>query len=275
MDNQTEVILEQMEGTRASLAEKLETLENQVVGTVQNATTTVSETVQQVKEAVTDTVETMKGTVEDTVENVKDTVQGAVESVKETLDVRRQVNEHPWLMFGGAVALGYLAGYVFRGDGPRPLWRGAPWGHAPRQAGPPLGHPSPYDGEQPRYASAPAPRREDETPRQEEPAPQGPSWLQSLSAAVAPELAKVRPMAIGAVLGLVRDAIQRAAPPEVGAHMAEAVNDFTTRVGGQVFKEPILDTFLGEQARRSDSEDVRQGAPAATSYGTAGSRSTF
>src|SRR5262245_55877302 len=98
-DEQPKVIRHQMEETRASLTEKLETLEHQVVGTVQGATSAVTETVENVKEAVAETVETVKGTVRET-----------VETVKETFDLSRQVDRHPWLMVGGSVALGFLCG---------------------------------------------------------------------------------------------------------------------------------------------------------------------
>jgi phosphate uptake regulator len=74
MDDSPEVIRLQMEETRASLSEKLETLEQQVVGTVQDA-----------RAAVTDTVETVKEAVHETVETVKD-----------TFDIGAQMQRHPW-----------------------------------------------------------------------------------------------------------------------------------------------------------------------------------
>jgi ElaB/YqjD/DUF883 family membrane-anchored ribosome-binding protein len=92
MDNESEVIRQQMEETRTSLAEKLETLEQQVVGTVQGATTAVADTVESVKDAVQETVSTVQ------------------ESVHDALDLSRHVERHPWAMVGGSVALGYLAG---------------------------------------------------------------------------------------------------------------------------------------------------------------------
>jgi len=107
MDNEPEreVIRQQMEETRAALTDKLETLEHQVVDTVQGATTAVQETVATVKDAVQETVETVKGSVQET-----------VETVKETFDLNRQVDRHPWLMFGGAVAVGYLGGRLLTSE---------------------------------------------------------------------------------------------------------------------------------------------------------------
>ena len=98
MDHEAEVLRRQMEETRASLTEKLETLEHQIVETVQGATA-----------AVTDTVENVKESIHDTVNEVRHTVHDTVDSVKSTFDVEHHVKTHPWLMFAGAVAAGFVA----------------------------------------------------------------------------------------------------------------------------------------------------------------------
>lgn len=90
MDQNPDVIRHEIEETRSALTEKLETLENEVFGTVREA-----------KEAVSSTVE-----------NVKEKVQETVQTVKETFDLRRQVCRHPWAAFGGSIAAGYLIGKV-------------------------------------------------------------------------------------------------------------------------------------------------------------------
>jgi len=95
MDNESEVILQQMEETRTSLQDKLETLEQQVTETVVQAT----ETVQHATATVTETVDTVK-------EAVKETVG----TVKESLDLGRQTDQHPWAMLLGAALTGYVAG---------------------------------------------------------------------------------------------------------------------------------------------------------------------
>ena len=46
----------------------------------------------------------------DIVETVKGTVGDTVETVKRTFDVPYQVDQHPWLMVGGATLAGYLLG---------------------------------------------------------------------------------------------------------------------------------------------------------------------
>jgi hypothetical protein len=92
MDNQPEVTREDLDETRASLSEKLETLEQQVVHSVHGATNAVNETVASVKDAVHDTVAT----------------------VKETFDLPLQVRRRPWVMVGGSIALGYFGCYLLR-----------------------------------------------------------------------------------------------------------------------------------------------------------------
>ena len=70
-----------------------------------------------VKETVDTTVETMRQTVdgaqssvEDIAEHMKRTVGDTVATVKRTFDLPYQVDHHPWLMFGGALLVGYLLG---------------------------------------------------------------------------------------------------------------------------------------------------------------------
>src|SRR5262245_1321712 len=107
MDSQTEVIKMQMEETRSALAEKLETLEQHVVGTVQEASA-----------AVTGTVTDVRAAVQDTIGTVKDSVEETVTSVKNTFDLSRQVEQHPWIMLGGSVAAGYIVGRLLNRSAP-------------------------------------------------------------------------------------------------------------------------------------------------------------
>jgi ElaB/YqjD/DUF883 family membrane-anchored ribosome-binding protein len=113
-----ELIEVQMAQTREALSNKVATLEQQVIGTLQSANDAVHETVESVKSAVQETVSSVK----ETVHGVKDTVAESVTSVSEgvmhTLDVRAQVSANPWLMVGGAAAAGFLSGmFLFRRRG--------------------------------------------------------------------------------------------------------------------------------------------------------------
>jgi ElaB/YqjD/DUF883 family membrane-anchored ribosome-binding protein len=97
VDNELEVIRHQMEEKRASLAEKLGALEDEVLETVHQATAAVSNTVQ----GVTDAVDTVKEKVEQT-----------VESVKESLDFRDAIRQHPWTAVGVSFAAGLAGAYL-------------------------------------------------------------------------------------------------------------------------------------------------------------------
>lgn len=89
----------QVEETRSDLADKLELIEHQVAGMVHGATESVTETIASVKESVGHTVDA-----------VQEAVHGTVDSMKHALDWRHHIRQHPWLMLGAAVVLGFACG---------------------------------------------------------------------------------------------------------------------------------------------------------------------
>lgn len=106
-----------IEDTRAAMTTKLDILESRVWETVEGAQSSVEDLVENVKDMVDTTVEAVRqgvdgaqSTVEEIVETVKETVGDTVETVKRSLDIPYQVNQHPWLMVGGATLAGYLLG---------------------------------------------------------------------------------------------------------------------------------------------------------------------
>jgi ElaB/YqjD/DUF883 family membrane-anchored ribosome-binding protein len=102
VDRETpELIERQMADTRESLTEKVSLLEQHVVGKLQSAT-----------EAVEETVHSVKSAVEDTVASVSGSVKSSIEGVTEALDMRKRVQETPWLMVGGATAAGLVTGLI-------------------------------------------------------------------------------------------------------------------------------------------------------------------
>ncbi|MGH8059948.1 MAG: YtxH domain-containing protein [Candidatus Entotheonellia bacterium] len=115
MDQREDDIRQHIRETRASMTEKLEMLEERVQGTIEGARSTVEDIVGNVKETVDNTVEKVKGTVDDTVGKVKETVDDTFEMVKRTFDLQYQVDQHPWLMFGGAILAGYVLGSLGSG----------------------------------------------------------------------------------------------------------------------------------------------------------------
>jgi ElaB/YqjD/DUF883 family membrane-anchored ribosome-binding protein len=97
-DESPEMIEHRMSETRDSLTQKINALENQVVDTLHNATSTVS--------GLLDSVKTV---VPDTIQGVQDAVS---EQVNTTFNLTKHTREKPWAMVGGAAALGFISGMM-------------------------------------------------------------------------------------------------------------------------------------------------------------------
>lgn len=247
MDNEREleVIHHQMERTRASLADKLDTLENQVLGTVKDATSAVADTVQDATSAVTHTVEDVKSAVGSVTDSIQDTVQSVKETVKETFDLREHFRRHPWAMMGGSVATGFLAGWLL---------------------GPP-----------PRREEAPAPAFTPREPYQSLP-PREQAASTNGSAGGSEILQKLRGMAVGTLMGFLRKMVLDVAPENFKADLTSLVDDMTTRLGGK----PVHDSEQesgeeqrpssegGSNGKRKQAEDERLAAAGGESPGNAG-----
>lgn len=213
MDHEAEHIRQQMKQTRTALTAKLETLENQVIGSVHEATCAVTETVATVKEAVQDTVGTLK-----------ESVQESVHTVKETLSMPHQVDRHPWVMFAGSVALGFVGRRILLRSRDHSDWS-ALGRQARRHA--PEGPRSTNLSAAPRYAGVPAAQRNG-------------GWLAHLGEQFAPELNKLQGIAIGASVALLRDLVTPSLPPSLSQRVREIMDGMTTKLGGDPVPEPVL-----------------------------------
>lgn len=78
--------------TRESPTNKVAAIEQQVVGTIPEATSTE----------------------QDAMSSVRQSVSHAKDSVLATFDAAGRVREHPWATVGGAAAAGFLVGYLIR-----------------------------------------------------------------------------------------------------------------------------------------------------------------
>jgi len=117
LEQSIEETRQDIEDKRASMSEKLELLEERVRDTLEETRSTVEGIVENVKETVDETVgavkETVAGarsTVDNLVENVKGTMDETATLVKKSFDLNYQVEQHPWIMLGGSVLVGYLLG---------------------------------------------------------------------------------------------------------------------------------------------------------------------
>jgi len=236
MDNESEMIRQHMEETRGSLQEKLETLEQQVKDTVQEAT-----------DAVSDTVESVKDAVQDTVETVKDTVQGTVESVKHTFDLARQVDEHPWAMFAGATALGFI-GTRLLSRAMAPASPAGPLASTAAAVAPAPSHGNGFGVTSNVSAPPPAPKQ---------------SWWSFIADHYGEELAKVKGLAIASVAGVAREMLIANAAPQIAESVKEVIDGITTKLGAKPIEGPILNP--SPQAEESKEEQP--------SFATLGGRS--
>lgn len=198
-----EVIRQQMEDTRSSLTEKLQALEEKVTTTVQDAASSVTETV----------------------ETVKESVQSSVDTVKDTFNLSLQVERHPLGMVGGSMALGFLSGWFLGRDSgfAFPAATGSPATGTERPDG---NGATSFMGER---IGAREPARAE-----------GPSWIGQIMTAFAPEINKVKGMAIGALAAAVRDMLTQSAPEPLKDKLAEVINNMTAKLGGEPIREPLL-----------------------------------
>jgi len=200
-----DVIREHMEETRTAMTEKLETLEQKVVGTVQEATSAVTETVATVKDSIQDTVSSVTDSVQETVTAVKDSMEGGVEAVKSLFDVPGMVKRHPWPMVGGSMTLGFVLGKLLGGA-------------APTKAGV-----ESSERKAERYFAA------ESQPAIIKPAAKSPGFLEAFG----PEIAKLKGLALGTLMGVAREMIVKAVPPHLGDKLENILNGVTEKLGGE------------------------------------------
>jgi len=214
-----------MDETRTALQDKLETLEQQVKNTVQEAT-----------EAVSDTVSTVKDAVQDTVDTVKDTVQETVETVKGTFDIAGHVEAHPWPMVLGATAVGFMVGRLLkRWETPTLAVQSAPR----HTVG--MGTANGFA-----YSETPPPAVQ---------APPKASWWKWLNDHYGEEINKLKGLALGTVGGMIREMATSSAPPAMAAQIKEMVDSTTVKMGGKLVEGPILSPSKPDVQRSNPTEE--------------------
>jgi len=213
------VIRDEMEQTRANLADKLGALESQVRETVSSASETVTSTVEGVKEVVTNVSET-------------------VENVTETLNVSKQIEQHPWIALGVAMTAGFVAAQLLGGS--RQPARHAPQPPKPEPQPEPRPEAQPSAGEEPSWlsqAAAMLPSLESLMPD-----------IAGKAAASLPDLEKLAPelktlgdtvvtglgaLAVGGVMNIIRELAADALPDSWKGEVTKIVDDVTQQLGGK------------------------------------------
>jgi ElaB/YqjD/DUF883 family membrane-anchored ribosome-binding protein len=237
MLNEQELIQQQMEKTRGSLTEKLEALEGQVsetvastAGAVQDTTQSVQETVTGAVDAVKDTVASVTDKVEETITSVTDKFQETVQSVTDSFNLRVQMERHPWLVLGGAVAVGCLVGSSF--GGPRESPAVTPTPSVPPPAPPPWSQVAPQ--------SVASPQTENED---------GGIWDTAVS--------HLKDIGVSYLMGLVRDLAKRGLPEVVGHRIADEVDALTTKMGTEPIAGSVLPETDNDQSQNESDAGTR------------------
>jgi ElaB/YqjD/DUF883 family membrane-anchored ribosome-binding protein len=237
VDNELEVIRDEMEQTRANLADKLGALETQVRETVVGAKEAVSSTVEGVKEVVGSVSETM-GTV------------------AETFDVTKQVDRHPWAAMGAAVAAGFVAAQLFDRLGQRPA---APAATARTDSLSDLPLTTTRFSEPPPTA---APKKEGMLE----------SMMPDLHGVMNTMLSSLGGLAVNSLFGVIRQLAARELPEEWKGEVGKLVDQVASQLGGRPIDETrssqLLDALgLGEKKEETQAQETRscelrqEGAP--------------
>lgn len=143
------------------------------------------------------------------------TVAESVNDVKETLDLRLRVRHRPWTYVAGASALGFAGAYWFGGHKAVPLQSNTKSSaSSTRQTESAGNDPSPVNGAT--YGPA----------RAESPVEAAPGWLTKFGDRFEPEIAELRGLIIGTLLGVAREIIVRQAmKPERSSVQTDDVNE--------------------------------------------------
>jgi len=205
VDNELEVIRHQMEAKRASLSDKLDALENQVLDTAQEATSAVNQIAKDVTEVV---------------DNVTGDIQETVQSVKDAFDIGEKIRQNPWASLAGAFAVGFAGAYL-TGSSKRSEHTHSGL-HFPRTNGftPPA---EPARAFTPEPAKEPAKESSDTS-----------SGLASLFGTVGTEaLNKIKGLAVGTLMGVLAEAVVNAVPTSLKSEVTTMMTDLNTHLGGK------------------------------------------
>jgi len=216
MVEETAIIESQMEETRKALAEKVEALEKQVAATVEDTTKTVTDTVSSVTEAV-----------QETVGSVTETVQKTVQIVKETFDFRKQVEQRPWLVVGGAAAVGYLLGILLTPRSSARSNREPAWSHEEDHD-----HERADERAEAHHEPSHKEQAQEERTCMGHPCAEQPHQESGFLGNFGEVLGKLKGLAIGTTAGVFGEVIRAALPESLRPEVSKVVERMTTALGG-------------------------------------------
>jgi len=230
MDDE-DLIREQMEETRTSLSDKLETLESKVVSTVEGASDNVTETVESVTDKVQETVASVTDTVQETVAAMKEGVRDGVNAVQHMFDCKQHFQNHPWLMLGGSVAAGFVLAEF--------LSRGTPSVEAQRPSLPSRGGMGQRSHQGNGHHQMRATKNGATSATPESPGAFHEEWE------------KLKGLALGALFGTLREVVVKSLPPDLGSKLRDIADSFTRKIGGEPMPEEAVNEMEPWQRRAS------------------------
>lgn len=244
MDETSDMIEREIENTRSHLADRLEILGNKIAGTVEE--------------------------VEETVEDVTETAENTIQKIKDLLNLQKQTQQHPWVILGGAVVVGYVSERLLEAV------MSVPEQPAPsaQPAYVPYTYPIPQQGDGRQRAAIPeqgdgrqrAAAREEGNGRHrattaelppettEEPAEKG--LLTNLANKFEPELNTLKKLAIGTLFGVARDMMTQSLPSAIQEDVEQVMDSATERAGGK----PIHGKLVPEAEQNRTEEMAPAGS---------------
>jgi ElaB/YqjD/DUF883 family membrane-anchored ribosome-binding protein len=113
MDQRDDQIMKDIDDTRAAMNEKIGIIGSRVHETMEGTKSTIDNVMDNAKR-IQDTVEQTKSTIDNILATIKDSMDETIERVRYTADLIEQVNQNPWIMFGGAILAGYVLSSINR-----------------------------------------------------------------------------------------------------------------------------------------------------------------
>lgn len=210
MNDHPEELQRQIDQTKASLVGKLEALQEKVSDTVESTSETVA-------------------TVEDVVHSVAEKVHAA----GEFLNLRHQIQRHPWWVFGSAITVGCLGAYFLGGGKKKSHDRSGE--HEPD-------HPQQATA-MPQEANVPQTHSE---PKEEK-----------KQSSLRDRIGGLMGLGVGSIMGVVRDLATRGLSEGLGKEVAEEVDRWTTSIGGKPIEGPIVNS----ETHPDNQRDMQAGSP--------------
>src|SRR5262249_37924871 len=95
-------------------------------------------------------------------------------------------------------------------------------------------------------------------------APATSSWLGSLAETFQPEITKLKGLAVGTLLGALRDTVARAVPDQLSSQVTEVIDNVTRKLGGQPIRGPLYEeesAGLGHASRAGTGREKEAARP--------------